>query len=119
MIPFSLIHLDPEIYSDPHIFRYDRFVNSGSNGSTPFTKRGKKISTNLQPFGIGTSICPGRFLALNELKIAVVLLVKNFKMELLNPEEEILTSSDRFGFGALFPQKYPLVKFKKRYSPSS
>ncbi|MBK7153849.1 MAG: cytochrome P450 [Sandaracinaceae bacterium] len=36
-----------------------------------FWKDGQRVHFNLLPFGAGVSMCPGRFFAINELKIAV------------------------------------------------
>ncbi len=50
------IHMDEEIYEDPHRFVMDRFVD----GKYKFMKHGKVIPNHFMPFGGGVSMCEGR-----------------------------------------------------------
>ena len=54
-----LMHHDPEIYPDPDVFRPERFMDAAPNPST------------LVPWGIGRKSCPGRDLALLEIRLVL------------------------------------------------
>ncbi|MGA7437301.1 MAG: cytochrome P450 [Luteibacter sp.] len=56
-------------------------------------KREEDPSRKLFPFGGGSRLCPGRFLALTEIKMVVAMIVRNFDLELDNdapPPTELL-----------------------------
>jgi cytochrome P450 len=61
-----LTHMSPDIYPDPSAFSHARFLPS-PEGAKP-ESGGLPASVALQPFGGGCSMCPGRFLALNEIR---------------------------------------------------
>ncbi|CAI5789185.1 7-alpha-hydroxycholest-4-en-3-one 12-alpha-hydroxylase-like [Podarcis lilfordi] len=112
LFPFLGLHMDPEIYPDPHTFKYDRFLNPDGT-KREFYKNGKKLKQYTMPFGGGPSICPGRFFAVTELKMFVILMLTCFDMELVNAEEEIPpVDGSRCGFGATHPSHD--IKFRYR-----
>lgn len=76
-LPISAMNRDPEIYSDPETFDAFRFA---------FDKSQKTLSsltadTKFLGFGFGTHACPGRFFALNEVKLVVAHLLLNYDIE--------------------------------------
>ncbi|CAJ1063547.1 -beta-cholestane-3-alpha%2C7-alpha-diol 12-alpha-hydroxylase-like [Xyrichtys novacula] len=112
--PYIAIHTDPEIYSDPHSFKYNRFLNPDGSKKTTFFKAGKKVKHHSMPWGAGTTMCPGRFFALNELKLFVFLMLVYFDLELMDPEEEIPdVDTSRLGFGVTHPSRD--VRFRYRH----
>ncbi|XP_074467075.1 5-beta-cholestane-3-alpha,7-alpha-diol 12-alpha-hydroxylase-like [Sebastes fasciatus] len=116
VLPHSVLHTDPEIHPDPHSFKYDRFLNPDGSKKTDFYKAGKKVKYYTMPWGAGTSMCPGRFFANNELKQFIVLMLVYFEVELKNPHEETPgTVASRLGFGAAHPVKDIQFRYRLRF----
>ena len=154
----TLTHYDEEIYQDPFVFQWDRFLVveekekekekkgdekedekedekkeekeaslSGPKKLPVRYKNGKKLppSIALQPFGGGTTMCPGRHFALAEIKAFVALIL--VKWDLKYEEDEMFNGSlsmghngvprleqARAGLGSLPPLKSDKVKCKWR-----
>ncbi|XP_028606962.2 7-alpha-hydroxycholest-4-en-3-one 12-alpha-hydroxylase-like [Podarcis muralis] len=114
LFPFLGLHMDPEIHPDPHRFKYDRFLNPDGT-KREFYKNGKKLKQYTMPFGGGPSICPGRFFAVSELKMFVILMLTCFDMELVNSEEEIPpVDGSRCGFGIVHPSRDIQFRYRLR-----
>ncbi|XP_003221920.1 7-alpha-hydroxycholest-4-en-3-one 12-alpha-hydroxylase-like [Anolis carolinensis] len=115
LFPFLAIHMDPEIHPDPHAFKFDRFVSP--NGTRKeFYKDGKTLKHSILPFGAGHTKCPGRFLAVNEMKIFVFLMLIYFDIELVNPEEGIPSvEGSSYGFGTVKPSHDIQFKYRLRF----
>lgn len=107
------IHLDPEIYESPLEFRFDRFLPGEDGRARRFFKDGTRVRFNLVPFGAGSSMCPGRFFAINEFKIVVACLLTWFDFELLDPRVPDLDTS-RVGFGTLAPTRDVPFRYRRR-----
>uniref|UniRef100_A0A8C6XGF2 Cytochrome P450 family 8 subfamily B member 1 n=1 Tax=Naja naja TaxID=35670 RepID=A0A8C6XGF2_NAJNA len=115
LFPFLGLHMDPEIYPEPQTFKYDRFL-SPEGKRKEFFKNGKKLRTSIMPFGGGTSMCPGRFFAISEMKIFAILMLTHFDMELVNPEEELPSSVEhRIVIGTAHPTRDIDFKFRRRF----
>lgn len=67
--------LRDEVFPDAHAFRPERWLPEGADLSPAGAKR---VS---MPFGSGPRICPGRFLALLEIKLAAALLLQAFDID--------------------------------------
>lgn len=116
LFPYSVLHLDPEIHSDPQEFKYDRFLNPDGTKKTDFYKGGTKLKFPTMPWGSGVSMCPGRFFATNELKQFVFLMLVYFEFELKNPDEEIpQIDFRRWGFGTMQPVRDVPFRYRPRY----
>ena len=96
----QLTHSDPEVFAEPAEFRHDRFL--ASDGPRHFFKRGKRLPIALMPYGGGVSMCPGRFLANNEIMQFVALALTTLEFELLAPGLPA-TDQSRAGLGVLSP----------------
>nr|CAG8653237.1 9014_t:CDS:2 [Entrophospora candida]CAG8670476.1 7768_t:CDS:2 [Entrophospora candida] len=73
------IHMDKSYWKEPEKFNPERFLSTNNN------KNDNKIQKNaLQPFGGGVRICPGRNLAMAQLKFFMVLLFGRFNVELID-----------------------------------
>uniref|UniRef100_A0A8C0HHR4 Cytochrome P450 family 8 subfamily B member 1 n=1 Tax=Chelonoidis abingdonii TaxID=106734 RepID=A0A8C0HHR4_CHEAB len=70
LFPYITVQMDPEVHPEPHTFKYNRFLNQDGT-KKDFYKNGKKLKYFNMPWGAGTSICPGRFFAVNEIKLFV------------------------------------------------
>ncbi|KAG8008557.1 7-alpha-hydroxycholest-4-en-3-one 12-alpha-hydroxylase [Nibea albiflora] len=116
VLPYSAVHLNPEIHPDPHSFKYDRFLNPDGSKKTDFYKGGKRVKYYSMPWGAGVSMCPGRFFANNELKQFVFLMLVYFELELKNPDEKTPDIDvGRLGFGALHPVRDIQFRYRLRF----
>ncbi|PKC12245.1 cytochrome P450 [Rhizophagus irregularis] len=78
-----VIHTHPSHWKDPEKFDPSRFLNQGVPG-------GNKIAKNsLLIFGGGLRMCPGKNLAMTELKALMVLLYRKYDVELVNINEPV------------------------------
>jgi len=95
------MHLDPEIYTNPDQFQWDRFL--GKQKPNSFSYQGEPLKYSLLPFGIGLSMCPGRHFARNEFKVVTALVLNWCDIEL---EETKMPALDmgRVGLGSLTPK---------------
>ncbi|XP_004078826.1 25-hydroxycholesterol 7-alpha-hydroxylase [Oryzias latipes] len=109
------MHLDPEIYEEPQTFRFDRFVQDGAV-KTDFYKDGQKLRYYLMPFGSGSSMCPGRYFAVNEIKQFLSVLLLYFEMELEEGQPRPALDPSRAGLGILLPSTD--VRFRFRLRPT-
>uniref|UniRef100_UPI00358F2663 cytochrome P450 7A1-like n=1 Tax=Myxine glutinosa TaxID=7769 RepID=UPI00358F2663 len=86
MVP-EMTYMDPEIYANPEEFHHDCYIDEFGKERTSFQYRGRELKHFLMPFGSGSSMCPGRFFALNEIRQMMVLLFCHLDMELIHPED--------------------------------
>ncbi|HSV44378.1 MAG TPA: cytochrome P450 [Ramlibacter sp.] len=70
--------MDPAHFPDPQRFDPARWLQGGVDASAA-----KRIS---MPFGAGPRVCPGRYLALLEIKMAMAMLLAGFEIESVQPE---------------------------------
>jgi len=99
-------HRDPRLYPEPERYRHDRFIGA------QFIKRGKKVGFALMPFGGGVSMCPGRFLAHEDIKHLVARFLHRFDAELLGPLPAL--DQRRAGLGVLPPRGELMVRLRPR-----
>ncbi len=98
---FVMLHangFDPNLFENPMSFNPDRWIK----------KKGTSFS-NLQPFGGGARLCPGRSLAIMEIKLAFHSLFKEFTLEPQQGPESVI---EQFAF-TMSPIGFK-VKIKKR-----
>ncbi|XP_039191479.1 cytochrome P450 7B1 [Crotalus tigris] len=107
-----VLHMDPEIYEDPQTYKFDRYVEN-SKKKTTFFKQGKKLKYFLMPFGSGSSMCPGRFFAMNEIKLFVILVLVYFDMEIME-DKQLGQDKGRIGLGILLPDSDIIFRYKLR-----
>lgn len=81
---------DPKCFVEPHAFRPERWLDEIG---------GVHDASAHIPFGSGARICPGRPLALLEMKLLLSMLYKNFEVERVGEAEEV---RKRFAF-TMFP----------------
>ncbi|NXW75250.1 CP7B1 hydroxylase, partial [Hirundo rustica] len=108
----QILHMDPEVYEDPKEYKFDRYIENGKKKTT-FYKAGRKLKYFLMPFGSGISMCPGRFLAMNEMKMFLFILLSHFDVELAENKAVRLDNS-RMGLGILLPDADIAFRYKLR-----
>lgn len=117
LFPYLSVHMDPDIHPEPTTFKYDRFLTPSGSRKVNFYKAGKKIHHYTMPWGSGISICPGRFFALTEMKLFVLLMVTHFDLELVDPDMPVPpVDPQRWGFGTMQPSYE--VRFRYRLRPT-
>ncbi|KAG4072089.1 hypothetical protein HA402_015588 [Bradysia odoriphaga] len=101
-IPFSGIHLDPDIYPNPRKFDPDRFSPEEVEKRHPFA---------FLPFGEGPRICIGMRFAVLEMKIALAKILTNFEFALDRTKTTvpILYATNRI---LLAPKEDVIINFK-------
>lgn len=107
----NVTHYDPDIFADPEAYRFDRFLADG--GPRQFFKRGKRVPIPLMPYGGGVSMCPGRFLANNEVMQFVALALTELDLELLGPALPPFDNA-RAGLGVLPPKGDVRCRLRRR-----
>ncbi|KAK3387830.1 cytochrome P450 [Podospora didyma] len=77
--PGYVIQRDPEIYENPEDFDGFRFTRQAAG------KRMHMVSTSTENllFGHGRHACPGRFFAVNEMKLILALLLERYDIKLI------------------------------------
>jgi cytochrome P450 len=87
-------HLDENLFPEPNKFIFDRFVDKNVDSLPGY-----------MPFGGGKSMCPGRFFAKNEMKIALALVLRYVEWRLVDTEAVPSQKPERVGFGIAPPNK--------------
>ncbi|XP_044075537.1 cytochrome P450 7B1 isoform X3 [Siniperca chuatsi] len=96
------MHMDPQIYEEPQTFRLNRYIQDGRE-KTDFYKDGQKLKYYRMPFGSGSTMCPGRYFAVNEIKQFLCLLLLYFDLQLEESQTRATLDSSRAGLGILLP----------------
>ncbi|KAF9934014.1 hypothetical protein BGZ67_004031 [Mortierella alpina] len=91
LVNLRSVHQNPETQGDdPTEFRPWRFVGQG--------KVATKVSTDFLPFGMGKHACPGRFLAIQEIKTIGALMVSRYsKIEMQDSSKMMKALLSRVG----------------------
>jgi cytochrome P450 len=83
--------LDERLFANAREFRPERWL-AGEGAAANTLGSSKRV---VMPFGAGPRMCPGRYLALAEIKMCAAMLLANFDIEFVGtasgkePEEEI------------------------------
>ncbi|XP_060899584.1 cytochrome P450 7B1 isoform X1 [Labrus mixtus] len=107
------MHMDPEIYEEPQTFRLDRYIQDGRE-KTDFFKDGQKLKYYLMPFGSGSSMCPGRYFAINEIKQFLCMMLLYFDLQLEAGQSRATLDSSRAGLGILLPAQDVSFRYRLR-----
>lgn len=82
-IPFHSLHMDPDYYQDPERFDPDRFSET-NGGVARYRDKGVYI-----PFGAVPRQCLGMRFAQTQIKVGLVQIVKNFKLNVNVKTEKV------------------------------
>ncbi|KAM7237721.1 hypothetical protein CapIbe_011965 [Capra ibex] len=115
LFPFLSPQKDPEIYTDPEVFKYNRFLNPDGSEKKDFYKDGKRLKNYSLPWGAGHNQCLGRGYAVNSIKQFVFLVLTQFDLELITPDVDIPEFDlSRYGFGLMQPEHDVPVRYRIR-----
>lgn len=95
------------------MFQFDRYIQDNP-GKSGFFKDGQKLKYYLMPFGSGSSMCPGRHFAINEIKQFLCLMLLYFDLELDPGQTRATVDSSRAGLGILFPSTNVRFRYRVR-----
>jgi cytochrome P450 len=70
--------LDERHFAEPARFDPGRWLVRGDGGEVIDAGSAKRVA---MPFGAGPRICPGRYLALHEMKMVIAMLLAGFEIE--------------------------------------
>ena len=106
MVPTQ--HWDASLYPDPRTYDHTRFLAKATDAAKP------RLPSMV--FGTGAHMCPGRFLALNEIRAFVFVLLRDWDLELVAAGAGELPALDRtrFGLGVMPPATEMPVKIRRR-----
>jgi cytochrome P450 len=113
MLPLRLTHYNEDIWGDDvYEFVPDRFIRDISG--LPGNKKSPGINT-LKPFGGGTSLCPGRHFAINEILAFVATAMRRFDMEVVEGQKVAVPRTNAPSIGTLPPDRDVQVRFRMRH----
>ncbi|XP_012987573.2 cytochrome P450 7B1 [Esox lucius] len=107
------MHMDPEIYENPEVYKFDRYIEDGKE-KTDFYKDGQRLKYYRMPFGSGSTKCPGRYFAMNEIKQFLSLLLLYFDMEVVEGQTACTQDPSRAGLGILLPATDVKIRYRLR-----
>lgn len=114
LAPF-ITHRDPDVFEDPLQYKYDRFYAEG--GRKQFYKNGQRVALPLMPFGAGSSMCPGRFFAINEIKLFLTTVLTHWDIE-LGSDPQPPFELGRAGLGIYPPAHDVSVRIRRMGPPA-
>ena len=82
------LHRDESIYADPDTFHYDRFLQSldgvqeNEESNRTLSKTAATTEVDYAVWGHGRHACPGRFFAVNLVKMIIGCIVENYELRL-------------------------------------
>ncbi|RIA95986.1 cytochrome P450 [Glomus cerebriforme] len=109
-----LTHIDSEIYGDDaKEYNPSRFLPNKDGSKKIFMKNGKEVKLHLVPFGGGSSMCPGRHYAREEIKLLVIYCIYyiDFKLHDKIPSIDI----KRAGLGVYSPLNDIKFEYRLKY----
>lgn len=104
LMPVELMHFNPEVFTDPHSVLPERWTTTDS-------ERLKSMNNTMRPFGGGTSLCSGRFVAENEIIGVVTSLLLLFDLKF---EEGSEWEPNPRSIGVMGPKKKIIAYLRRR-----
>uniref|UniRef100_A0A8C6WZ16 Prostacyclin synthase n=1 Tax=Neogobius melanostomus TaxID=47308 RepID=A0A8C6WZ16_9GOBI len=105
IFPFLSPQTNPDIYPEPQMFKYDRFLNADMTEKTTFLKDQRKLKHYTMPWGAGGKMCVGKEFAIFTIKQFVFLVLTHLDVELCETGARLPpVDPSRYGFGMLHPR---------------
>lgn len=115
LFPFLSPQKDPEIYTEPEVFKYNRFLNPDGSEKKDFYKDGKRLKNYNMPWGAGHNQCLGKSYAISSIKQFVILLLTHFDLELGSGDTAVPEFDlSRYGFGLMQPEEDVPIRYRTR-----
>ena len=118
LVPTKVLHFDPEVFSEPDKFNPWRWLEpeaeDGSKVGIAAAEQLKRQHNSLRPFGGGTGVCSGRFIAEQEVLMAAAVLTHLYEWELDPKQISPWPNLNPRGLGAMHPIVDPIVKVSRR-----
>jgi len=112
MVPLRLNHMNEDIFGDDvNTFVPDRFIRDVSGLEGNKKNPGIKV---LKPFGGGTTLCPGRHFAMNEIFAYAATAIRKFDIELVPGQKVAGVLTAVPSVGTLPPDQDVRVKIRMR-----
>ncbi|KAK6510658.1 hypothetical protein TWF506_009760 [Arthrobotrys conoides] len=109
-----LVQMEEEYWGkDVNEFKPERWLPYPGEDSTVATKRIRELQSKLRPFGGGTTVCPGRHFAVQEIQAMVAVLVTAFEWDTTGGKVPEI-NRDFFGAGGLPAKGDVKVKLRRR-----
>ncbi|KAI5992046.1 cytochrome P450 [Pisolithus marmoratus] len=80
-VPTHLFHHNGAVYEDPDVFDPFRFSQGCEDGNAIAKHQMVEATRDYLPFGCGKHVCPGRFLAANELKTMLAHILTSYDVK--------------------------------------
>ncbi|KAK7049977.1 hypothetical protein VNI00_005408 [Paramarasmius palmivorus] len=111
-IPAAGIHFDTKYYDDPYTFKPWRFSELRDSADEEGIKH-QMITPNTEYvlFGVGRHACPGRFFAVNELKLLLAHVIVTYDVKF---EDEGKLPDDTWIGANRMPNRYAEIMYRKR-----
>ncbi|CAG8794448.1 20047_t:CDS:2, partial [Gigaspora rosea] len=74
-------HFNPEFFENPEMFQPNRYLTLNSDGSVHDYTSATRLEKHYVPFGGGKHACPGRILAVNEMKVCLHELILKYHIK--------------------------------------
>lgn len=116
LIPTRILHFDQVVFPNPTKFNPWRWVteNGTPDGAPISAERLKAQNHSLRPFGGGTGVCSGRFIAEREVLTAAAILLHQYEFEVEPGQQIPRPNLNPRGLGAMYPLVDPMVAVRRR-----
>lgn len=110
LMPVQLMHFDENVFPDPREIRPERWMTTDQ-------EQLKRMNNTMRPFGGGTSLCSGRYVAEHEIigVVSTLLLMFDVKFKHGSADWEFNPRS----IGVMGPKKDPTVWLRRRPANSA
>ncbi|WYZ43563.1 hypothetical protein EsH8_VI_001262 [Colletotrichum jinshuiense] len=92
---------DPKVYPGPETFDGHRFLRMRESGTNEHVAQLASVSPEHLGFGIGSHVCPGRFLGSNSAKLIMSYILLQYDFKLADDEDGAAVDPVHFGFSML------------------
>ncbi|KUL86759.1 hypothetical protein ZTR_04786 [Talaromyces verruculosus] len=109
LIPVQLLHYNTNVFPNPEKFNPDRWIFADDSNESALKQ--KQMTAHLRPFGGGSGICSGRFVAEEEVILAAATLIMKYDFDIQGPAKLELHPR---ALGIMSPNRDIWVKLQAR-----